>query len=186
MFLDTDMTWKFLCRCIFLSNKLDPYLQNLICGSSELPRSEEFKNGKNPKTLENDNSFDFAVNIKLKPSRGCINLIGNNYLIGNDDKVFESSSSSSYDDSSEFLRAPSNYLQPNEDFSSKTNLLIAPSASTTSAAAKCPPEEINENVKKSETDDDFEIGFNRNDLVKRLQNLVKKSLKNYEGDVEVS
>jgi hypothetical protein len=74
------------------------------------------------------------------------------------------------------------------DASSKTNLLLAPSVSATSILERSQfaehAKEIIEKVKKYAVEEKCsEIGFNREELVHRLQNLVAKSLKKFKKEV---
>lgn len=107
----------------------------------------------------------------------------------------ESSDSSSDDDSSEDMFEVHGFLQnilvdSADETSSKTNLLIAPSASASSILERSRfaerAEEIIAKVNKYAVDLEANgIGFTRGALIKRLQNLVSKSVKNFNGDVEV-
>lgn len=79
----------------------------------------------------------------------------------------------------------------NPDNSSKTNLLLVPTSSSTSfnenakchkdvlSSAECAQTHVNKD------DDKYELGFTRSELRRRLQNLVKLAHKNFNGDVEV-
>lgn len=65
--------------------------------------------------------------------------------------------------------------------SSATNLLIAPSVSACSVLETFAQNEINQMLVKPST-----FNFTREVLQKRLQSLVRKSVKNFDGDVEVN
>jgi hypothetical protein len=79
----------------------------------------------------------------------------------------------------------------NPDNSSKTNLLLVPSSSSTSfnENAKCHRDVLSSadcaQIHDNKDDDKFELGFTRSELKQRLQNLIKQAHKNFDGDVEV-
>lgn len=112
--------------------------------------------------------------------------------------IAENESSDSSSDSSENLfkihecsRSNStDSLQSAVEVMSKSNLLVAPSASATSILERVQfakrAKEIIDKVQKYAVDVEIdEIGFTRPELQKRLQNLVAKSFKCFNGDIEV-
>lgn len=138
--------------------------------------------------------------MSLKPSKACMNLLGYD---SNDVTSIESSNSS--ESISETLVITQLQcsdsvasLHSIDDKSSVTNLLIAPNVSSSSLVErfqavvgfKIDSKGNSDEPKKDDATNYRTVingfGFTRDELMKRLDNLVKKSVKNFNNDCEVS
>jgi hypothetical protein len=128
---------------------------------------------------ENPHIFHHAA-IQLKPSKARLSLT----QIQHENRNPETSDSE--DDADEGLFELRNCLSDaSDDENSSTINLLVPSSSTTTLRDRFPEYtvEASDEVKSHSVND---LGFTRDELLKRLQNLVNKSIKNLNGDDEVN
>ena len=182
------MNWKTLCREIFLSNKHNPQLHRLVCNSClfAVQDSQNCSTGKKSVNLHQKlTKMFYHAAISLKPSKARLNLVQESCLIMDGDESSESSSDSTDEELFQIRQSISDTsLHSEGETLSKINLL-APSSSTTTLIHRYlgQVEEIVQEFESGEVNDTQYL--TRDELRKRLQELVNKSIKNFNNDDEV-